>query len=45
MAGPCVECEQLLITGSSSEVKGGHVRFYVDKSTSVCVCSAPALDH
>lgn len=45
MAGPCVECRQLLVTGSSREVKGGHVSFYVDKSVSECVCSAPALDH
>ncbi len=40
-----MECKQLLVTGSSSEVKGGHVSFYVDESVSECVCSAPALDH
>lgn len=40
-----MECMQLLVTGTSSEVKGGHVRFYVDKSVSERVCSAPVLDH
>lgn len=38
MADPCVQCEQLLVTGSSTEVKAHSVSFYVDKFVSVCVC-------
>lgn len=40
-----MECRQLLVTGSSSEVKGGHVSFYVDECVSERVCSAAALGH
>lgn len=42
---PLCGVQARLVTGSSSELKGAHVRFRVDKPANQCVCSDAALDH